>query len=139
MSMTLVAAAVTPVSGGGTGATTKDGARKNLGIATVADVSGTKLYDGGDDGYVWWSCRNSLVTIVWSVKQTTTKEWKAGNVGKAYAPALVVNGNLTVASWAPNGKTAAAWIDTSGDLYLQSAVAQADGRNVGSMSYFAHG
>ena len=133
------AAAVTPIANGGTGATTKDDARKNLGIATIADVSGTKLYDGGDDGYVWWSCRNSLVTIVWSVKQTTTKEWKAGSVGKAYAPALVVNGNLTVASWAPHGQTAAAWIYTSGDLYLQCSTAQSDGRNVGSMSYIAHG
>ena len=139
MSMTLVAAAVTPVSHGGTGATTKDGARKNLGIATVADVPGTKLYDGGDDGYVWWSCRNGVVTIAWSVKQTTTAQWKAGSVGKAYAPAVVANKVLTVASWAPNGKTATAWVDTSGDLFLQSSVAQSDGRNAGSMTYFAHG
>ena len=128
-----------PVSHGGTGATTKDGARKNLGIATVADKSGNMLYNGGDNGYVWWSCRNSFVTIVWSVKQTTTAQWKAGNVGKAYAPALVVNGNLTVASWAPNGKTAFAWITSSGDLYLQCSVAQSNGRNVGSMTYVAHG
>lgn len=139
MSMTLVAAAVTPIANGGTGATTKDGARKNLGIATVADKSGNMLYNGGSDGYVWWSCRNSLVTIVWSIKQTTTKEWMAGSVGKAYAPALVVNGALTVASWAPNGKTASAWVTTDGSLYLQCSVAQQNGRNVGSMSYFAHG
>ena len=128
-----------PVSHGGTGATTKDGARKNLGIATVADKPGNMLYNGGSDGYVWWGCRNSFVTIVWSVKQTTTAQWKAGNVGKAYAPALVVNGSLTVASWAPNGKTAFAWITSSGDLYLQCSVAQSNGRNVGSMTYFAHG
>ena len=128
-----------PVSHGGTGATTAAGARKNLGIATVADKSGNMLYNGGSDGYVWWSCRNSFVTIVWSVKQTTTAQWKAGNVGKAYAPALVVNGNLTVASWAPNGKTATAWVDTSGDLYLQCSTAQENGRNVGSMTYVAHG
>lgn len=139
MSMTLVAAAVTPVANGGTGATTKDGARENLGIATVADKSGNMLYNGGSDGYVWWTCRNSFVTIVWSVKQTTTKEWKAGSVGKAYAPALVVSDSLTVASWAPNGKTAAAWITSSGDLYLQCSTAQSDGRNVGSMTYFARG
>lgn len=37
------AAAVTPIANGGTGATTKDGARKNLGIATVADVAWTDL------------------------------------------------------------------------------------------------
>lgn len=128
-----------PIANGGTGATTKDGARKNLGIATVADKSGNMLYNGGDSGYVWWSCRNSFVTIVWSVKQTSTTQWKAGSVGKAYAPALVVNGNLTVASWAPNGKTATAWITSSGDLYLQCSTAQKDGRNVGSMTYFARG
>lgn len=128
-----------PIANGGTGATTKDGARKNLGIATVADKSGNMLYNGGSDGYIWWSCRNSLVTIVWSIKQTTTKEWKAGSVGKAYAPALVVNSSLTVASWAPNGKTAAAWITSSGDLYLQCSTAQEDGRNVGSVTYFARG
>ena len=139
MSMTLVAAAVTPVSHGGTGATTAAGARKNLGIATVADKPGNMLYNGGSDGYVWWSCRNGLVTIAWSVKQTTTAQWKAGSVGKAYAPARVVNGNLPVAAWAPNGTTATAWIDASGDLYLQCSVAQSNGRNVGSMTYIAHG
>ena len=138
MSMTLVAAAVTPIANGGTGATTKDGARKNIGIATVADKSGSMLYNGGSDGYVWWTCRNSFVTIVWSVKQTTTNEWKAGSVGKAYAP-LVYSSSLTVACWAPNGKTASAWILSSGDLYLQCSTAQADGRNIGSMTYIAHG
>ena len=66
-------------------------------------------------------------------------KWRAGSVVKAYAPAVVANGNLTVASWAPNGKTATAWVDTSGDLYLQSSVAQSNGRNVGSMTYVAHG
>ena len=29
--------------------------------------------------------------------------------------------------------------DDSGDLYLQSSEAQANGRNVGSMTYIAHG
>ena len=128
-----------PVSHGGTGATTAAGARKNLGIATVADKPVTNMYNGGNDGSVWWTCRNGVVTIAWSVKQTSTAQWKAGSVGKAYAPAVVVNGNLTVACWAPNGKTATAWIDASGDLFLQCSVAQSNGRNVGSMTYVAHG
>ena len=42
MSMTLVAAAVTPVSHGGTGATTAADARKN--ISGVADVPRTVIY-----------------------------------------------------------------------------------------------
>ena len=33
----------------------------------------------------------------------------------------------------------AAWIESSGDLYLQCSVAQSNGRNVGSMTYIAHG
>ena len=139
MSMTLVAAAVTPIANGGTGATTAAGARKNLGIATVADKPVTYLYNGGNDGYVMWGCRNGVVTIAWSVKQTTTAQWKAGNIGKAYAPLVLANGNLTVACWAPNGKTATAWVLSDGSLYLQSSVAQSNGRNVGSMTYIAHG
>ena len=126
-----------PVSHGGTGATTAAGARKN--ISGVADVPVTEMYNGGSDGFVRWGCRNGVVTIVWSVKQTTTAQWRVGSVGKAYAPAVVAAGNLAVACWAPNGKTATAWIDTSGDLYLQCSVAQSDGRNVGSMTYIAHG
>ena len=137
MSMTLVAAAVTPIANGGTGATTAAGARKN--ISGVADVPLTEMYNGGSDGYIRWACRNGVVTIAWSVKQTTTNQWNAGSVGKAYAPLVLANGNLTVACWAPNGKTATAWIVSSGDLYLQSSVAQSDGRNVGSMTYVAHG
>lgn len=136
MSMTLVAAAVTPIANGGTGATTAADARKN--ISGVADVPVTEMYNGGKDGYVRWGCRNGVVTIAWDVIQTTTNQWKAGSVGRAYAP-LVVNNSLTVACWAPNGKTATAWIDASGGLYLQCSTAQSDGRNVGSMSYIAHG
>ena len=137
MSMTLVAAAVTPVSHGGTGATTAAGARKN--ISGVADVPLTEMYNGGNNGYVRWCCRNGVVTIAWSVSQTTTAQWEAGSVGKAYAPAVVASGNLTVACWAPNGKTATAWVMPDGSLYLQSSTAQSDGRNVGSMTYIAHG
>lgn len=131
-----------PVSHGGTGATTAADARKNLGIATVADVPRTVMYNDDKKSpkdQVVWTCRNGVVTIVWSVSQTSTAQWKAGSVGSKYAPALVVIGNLTVASWAPNGKTAFAWITSSGDLYLQCSVAQSNGRNVGSMTYFAHG
>ena len=79
------------------------------------------------------------MTIVWAVTQTTTNQWKAGSVGSKYAPAIVANGALSVASWAPHNQTATAWIGTNGDLYLQSSVAQSDGRNVGSMTYIAHG
>ncbi|MEE1296881.1 MAG: hypothetical protein UHD09_08670 [Bifidobacterium sp.] len=141
MSMTLIAKSPLPVANGGTGATTKEDARKSLGIATVADVPRTVMYDDHKSyaSVVVWMCRNGVVTIVWSVLQTTTNEWKAGSVGKAYAPAIAANGHLTVASWAPNGKTATGWIDPSGDLYLQCSVAQSDGRNVGSMTYVAHG
>ena len=141
MSMTLVAAAVTPIANGGTGSTTRDGARKNLGIATVADVPRTVMYSDNNSpkGEVVWMCRNGVVTIAWAVPQTTTAEWKAGSVGKAYAPAIVANGSLTVACWAPNGKTATAWVDPDGNLRLQCSTAQANGRNVGSMTYIAHG
>ena len=140
MSMTLVAATVTPIANGGTGATTKDGARKNLGIATVADVPRTVMYyDNKSHSEVVWMCRNGVVTIAWAVSQATTNQWKAGSVGSEYAPAVVANSGLTVASWAPNGRTATAWVDTSGDLFLQCSVAQSDGRNVGSMTYVAHG
>ena len=141
MSMTLIAAAVTPVSGGGTGATTKDGARKNLGIATVADVPRTVMYSDNKSpkSEVVWMCRNGVVTIVWAVTQTTTAQWKVGSVGKTYAPAVLANGNLTVACWAPHNQTATAWIVSNGDLYLQCSTAQSDGRNVGSITYIAHG
>lgn len=128
-----------PVSHGGTGATTAAGARKNLGIATVADKPVTVMYNGGNNGYVRWGCRNGVVTIAWSVSQTSTAQWKAGSVGKAYAPLVYGSNLLTVACWAPNGKTATAWIDSSGDLFLQCSVAQSNGRNVGSMTYVAHG
>ena len=73
------------------------------------------------------------------MSMTRITQWKAGSVGKAYAPAVVAKGSLTVACWAPNGKTATAWIGPNGDLYLQSSVAQAYTRNVGSMTYIAHG
>ena len=141
MSMTLVAATVTPVSHGGTGSTTRDGARKNLGIATVADVPQTVMYSDNESpkSEVVWMCRNGVVTIAWAVTQATTAKWKAGSVGSKYAPAVVANGVLTVASWAPNGKTATGWIYPNGDLYLQCSVAQSGGRNVGSMTYVAHG
>ena len=141
MSMTLVAAAVTPIANGGTGATTKDDARKNLGIATVADVPRTVMYSANTSpkSEVIWMCRNGVVTIVWGVSQTTTNQWKAGSVGSKYAPAIVAIGSLTVACWAPNNQTATAWIDSHGDLYLQCPVAQSNGRNVGSMTYVAHG
>ena len=141
MSMTLVAAAVTPIANGGTGATTKDGARKNLGIATVADVPRTVIYNDNKNpkSEVVWMCRNGVVTIAWAVSQTTTAEWKAGSVGSKYAPAIVANGALSASSWAPHGKTATAWVVPDGSLYLQSSVAQSDGRNVGSMTYVAHG
>ena len=33
----------------------------------------------------------------------------------------------------------AAWIGADGNLYLQCSTAQAYGRNVGSMTYVAHG
>ena len=141
MSMTLVAAAVTPIANGGTGSTTRDGARKNLGIATVADVPRTVMYSDNKSpkSEVVWMCRNGVVTIVWAVSQATTAEWKAGSVGPKYAPAVLANGNLSVASWAPNGKTATGWIISTGNLYLQCSTAQENGRNVGSMTYIAHG
>ena len=128
-----------PIANGGTGATTAAGARKN--ISGVADVPRTVMYSDNKSpkSEVVWMCRNGVVTIVWAVSQASTAQWRAGSVGKAYAPSIVANGNLTVACWAPNGKTAFAWIDTSGDLYLQCSDAQADGRNVGSMTYIAHG
>ena len=130
-----------PIANGGTGSTTRDGARKNLGIATVADVPRTVMYsdDKKPKSEVVWMCRNGVVTIAWAVSQTTTAEWKAGGVGKAYAPAILANDYLTVACWAPNGETATAWVTPSGNLYLQCATAQANGRNVGSMTYIAHG
>ena len=139
MSMTLVAAAVTPISHGGTGATTAADARKN--ISGVADVPRTVMYSANTSpkSEVVWLCRNGVVTIVWAVTQTTTNQWKAGSVGSKYAPAIVANGALSVASWAPHDQTATAWIGPNGDLYLQSSVAQSDGRNVGSMTYIAHG
>lgn len=135
------ATTVTPIANGGTGATTKDGARKNLGIATVADVARTVMYNNNDSpkSEVIWMCRNGVVTIAWAISQTSTAQWRAGSVGSKYAPAVVANGSLSVASWAPNGKTATGWIDSSGDLYLQCSVAQEKGRNVGSMTYIAHG
>ena len=128
-----------PVSHGGTGATTAAGARKN--ISGVADVPRTVMYSDNKSpkGEVVWMCRNGVVTIAWSVSQATTAQWKAGNVGSKYAPAVVANNNLSVACWAPHGKTATAWIGPDGSLYLQCADAQADGRNVGSMTYIAHG
>ena len=139
MSMTLVAAAVTPISHGGTGATTAADARKN--ISGVADVPRTVIYSDNKSpkSEVVWMCRNGVVTIAWAVTQTSTAEWKAGSVGRAYAPLMLANSNLTVASWAPNGKTATGWIISSGDLFLQCSTAQAGGRNVGSMTYIAHG
>ena len=33
----------------------------------------------------------AVVTIAWSIKQTTSNEWKAGSVGKAYAPRPVAD------------------------------------------------
>lgn len=139
MSMTLVAAAVTPVSGGGTGATTAAGAREN--ISGVADVPRTVMYSENTSpkSEVVWMCRNGVVTIAWAVTQTTTNQWRAGSVGSKYAPAVVSNGYLSVASWAPHNQTATAWIGDGGNLYLQCSTAQADGRNVGSMTYIAHG
>ena len=141
MSMTLVATTVTPIANGGTGATTKDGARKNLGIATVAAVPRPVIYNDNKSpkSEVIWMCRNGVVTIAWAVSQATTTQWRAGSVGSKYAPAVVANGSLTASAWAPNGKTATAWIDPSGELYLQCSTAQAGGRNVGSMTYIAHG
>lgn len=135
------ATTVTPISHGGTGATTKDGARKNLGIATVTDVARTVMYSDNKSpkSEVVWMCRNGVVTIAWAVTQTTTNQWKTGSVGSKYAPAVLANGSLSVASWAPHNQTATAWINSSGDLILQCSTAQSDGRNVGSMTYVAHG
>ena len=135
------ATAVTSIANGGTGATTKEDARKSLGIATVADVPRTVMYSDNKSpkSEVVWMCRNGVVTIVWAVTQTTTAQWKVGNVGSKYAPAIVANGSLSVACWAPHDQTATAWIGSSGDLYLASSVAQSDGRNTGSMTYIAHG
>ena len=112
-----------------------------MSMTLVAAVAWTEMYNDNKrpKSVVVWMCRNGVVTIAWSVTQTSTAQWKAGSVGKAYAPAVVANGNLTVACWAPNGKTATAWIDSNGDLYLQCSVAQENGRNVGSMTYIAHG
>lgn len=132
MSMTLVAAAVTPVSGGGTGATTKDGARKNLGIATVADVAWTDLWKDTNGYYVRWACRNNVVYVKWKVPQATTKEWKAGNLPAGYRPS---NGTVTVAAWTEGNRMAVAWVDVYGGVLFQVNSAQTDGTNQGSLSY----
>lgn len=139
MTMTLIAKSPLPVANGGTGATTAAGAREN--ISGVADVPRTVMYSDNKSpkGEVVWMCRNGVVTIVWAVTQTTTAQWRVGSVGSKYAPAVVANGTLSVASWAPNNQTATGWIGTSGDLYLQCSAAQAGGRNAGSMTYIAHG
>ena len=132
MSMTLVAAAVTPVSGGGTGATTKDGARKNLGIATVADVAWTDLWKDTNVYYVRWACRNNVVYVKWKIPQATTSQWHAATLPAGYRPS---NGTATVAAWTEGNRMAVGWVDTSGGVYFQVSSAQTNGTNHGSLSY----
>lgn len=132
MSMTLVAAAVTPIANGGTGATTKDGARKNLGIATVADVAWTDLWNDTNGYYVRWACRNNIVYVKWKTPQTTTNQWRAGFIPVGYRPS---NGSVTVAAWTEGNRMATGWVDTSGGVYIQVNSAQTNGTNQGSLSY----
>lgn len=132
MSMTLVAAAVTPVSGGGTGATTKDGARKNLGIATVADVAWTDLWKDTSGNYVRWACRNNVVYVKWKIPQATTTEWKAGTLPAGYRPS---KGTATVAAWTEGNRMAVGYVDGYGNVKFQANSAQTNGTNQGSLSY----
>ena len=132
MSMTLVAAAVTPVSHGGTGATTKDGARKNLGIATVADVAWTDLWKDTSGYYVRWACRNNVVYVKWKIPQTTTNQWRAGYIPAGYRPS---QGSATVAAWTEGNRMATGWVDGAGGVYFQVNSAQTNGTNQGSLSY----
>lgn len=132
MSMTLVAAAVTPIANGGTGATTKDGARKNLGIATVADVAWTDLWKDASGYYVRWACRNNVVCVKWKIPQASTGMWKAGTLPAGYRPS---GGTVAVAAWTEGNRMATGWVDVYGDVYLQVNSAQTKGTNQGSLSY----
>lgn len=132
MSMTLVAAAVTPVSGGGTGATTAAGARKNLGIATVADVAWTDLWKDTSRNYVRWACRNNVVYVKWKIPQASTAQWKAGILPAGYRPS---EGTVTVAAWTEGNRMAVGWVDTYGAVFFQVNSAQTNGTNQGSLSY----
>lgn len=126
------ATTVTPISHGGTGATTKDGARKNLGIATVADVAWTDLWKNTDGYYVRWACRNNVVYVKWKIPQTTTNQWHAGNLPVGYRPS---GGTVTAAAWTEGNRMAVCWVDIAGGVYFQVSSAQTNGTNHGNLSY----
>ena len=130
--MTLVAATVTPVSHGGTGSTTRDGARKNLGIATVADVAWTDLWKDTSGYYVRWACRNGVVYVKWKIPQATTAQWVAGTLPAGYRPS---EGAVTVAAWTEGNRMATGWVDIYGGVCFAVNSAQTNGTNQGSLSY----